>query len=241
MHHHQANDPPTIVNSTAAHNNKPNARLQTGGGESKQINGLYRYDEPASPANENHQHVTLLPSTGSDSSGGNKFMVQRLVLARTKSDELPDSLLGLSSSFNRDSKAQAKSMNQRDLRSVSPYKVLPPSAQNSMENDVEIIIMPHSSSKQALASSSTKPSRRVVIENMPPHSTSEQVLPRPLEPFQDTTTHSVSSLPSNGVSASKATYLTRKAHQFSSLKKKRNNSLLNKLSTAMTRRTRYHH
>ena len=234
-HVSERNDPPTIVNSTSAHNNKPTPR--SAAKESESVSFAFRYEQVGGPSASDHREgleeslskeneslsyphsktiSEFIVEVGSEHpSIDNKQNSQKLELnpgtgggpgsALGKAEDLPESLLELSSNFKSSRKIPSQ---QERLSGTTPK----PSLQFHQ-----------------------KQSARFVIENMPP------TLPVPAEttgepmststPANATTdNNSISgALSTSGASASKTTYLTRKAHQFSNLKKKRNSTLLQKL------------
>ena len=245
-------DPPTIVNSTAAHNNKPTPRSMVVTGGAGELaagkGGSFRYDhqDEATPRGAASRIANLLEEQDSSLSkeneethpsvslphppppaplskkishllvevdseeGGNRNLGSSDGGVQSRSDDLPESLLELSSTL-KNSRMMA---NQQRDRQSKP----------TMETE-QVVIMPSSGSSRK---QSHPTASRVVIENMPPESLSSDSYKHP-EPMHVSTPGHEDIVPSSGASANKTTYLTRKAHQFSSLKKKRSNNLLQKM------------
>ncbi|KAL7567832.1 hypothetical protein ACA910_000578 [Epithemia clementina (nom. ined.)] len=216
-YHHQQHDRESLY--------KENESSHTSSSHLKHITQLVvevdSEDQPAVLEKEKLQHLEL--DLGKGESGA--------LSGNVKSDDLPESLLELSSSL----KSKRRNSNPRERSSSSLPRPFIQGNHVVKERD-QLLIMPsvatNSAKKPAL---SRNASSRVVIENMPPHGLSTPASDAHTEPMPETTPLSLphdnsnDGLPSSGASASKTTYLTRKAHQFSSLKKKRNSNLLHKM------------
>ena len=239
-------DPPTIANSAAS---KTNAATPTNNPSSQhtesKVNELEDRDAPheglQSTLKERETSLTTTPQknsklvveTEADHLAENRTAATDGSLetnpskASSNSGDLPSSLLGLSSDMKGHPKIPRRN---RAMGTPSRY-----SRHSRQSSKGEVLVVPTGSAQKVTPAK--VPTTKIVIENMPPSTPVETATPtqppRENPPSTPATEGDDSkAMPSSGASASKATYLTRKAHQFSSLKKKRNTNLLHKLFCA---------